>query len=312
MDIIDCWASEDFEDSVASALIAIYEDKLKRNRGAGPHRLKPKHLSYFRKIGAFIPSNSRYIIAPVNGVGQFDTLNDKYQDEGCIGFVQGSNVEWDAYGGYFMAIGFKKSPLGKNWDARINGASYQLTIIAATDKGVTGEVRYFTASASGQIESCSQSIRSVDGIGRAVTLSQCDFEPKILGQTTAWASFAMQYEADRRHCWAIKAEEHTAKVTLGCMKEEVKSLLYARSLPMTATGRKRPVLHLVEAHKRRLKNGIDIDITPFLRGTQNIIINGTRFSVIPPKAKAPDLSENSQRYYTDEDKPSNMRAINHG
>jgi len=54
-----------------------------------------------------------------------------------------------------------------------------------------------------------------------------------------------------------------AKAHLGCMREEIKSLLYARDLPMTSTGRKKPILHLVAAHKRRIKEGTDIDIVPF-------------------------------------------------
>lgn len=82
------------------------------------------------------------------------------------------------------------------------------------------------------------------------------------------------------------------------MREEIKSLLYARTLPMTATGRKRPVLHLVEAHKRRMRNGTDVDITSYLRGTQKIEMGGTLFTVKAPVVKKPELSENSMRYYT--------------
>ena len=81
------------------------------------------------------------------------------------------------------------------------------------------------------------------------------------------------------------------------MKEEIKSLLYARSLPMTDTGRKRPILHLVEAHTRRLRNGTDINIDTFLRGTQIIDMYGTRFTVRPPEVLRPVVSENSQRYF---------------
>lgn len=51
--------------------------------------------------------------------------------------------------------------------------------------------------------------------------------------------------------WKIAADEGCGKASLGCTADEVKSLLYARQLPMTATGRKRPILHLVAAHRRR-------------------------------------------------------------
>ena len=62
-------------------------------------------------------------------------------------------------------------------------------------------------------------------------------------------------------------------------KEQIKSLLYARSLPVTATGRKRPILHLVAAHRRRIKEGVDIDIGEFLRGVKKVEMGGTVFTV---------------------------------
>lgn len=81
------------------------------------------------------------------------------------------------------------------------------------------------------------------------------------------------------------------------MMEEVKSLLYARSLPMTATGRKRPILHLVESHKRRMRNGIDVDVTAFLRGQQTVEIGGTVFKVNPPATLRSDVSKPSRDRY---------------
>ena len=91
---------------------------------------------------------------------------------------------------------------------------------------------------------------------------------------------------DRHHSWCITAEEHGAKVNLGCMLEEVKSLFYARSLPVTETGRKRPIIHLVEAHKRRIKSGIDIDVKSHLRGISQIEMGGTLFTINQPVSGA--------------------------
>lgn len=81
------------------------------------------------------------------------------------------------------------------------------------------------------------------------------------------------------------------------MQEEVKSLLYARSLPMSATGRKRPILHLVEAHKRRMRSGIDVDIASFLRGQQTVEIGGTAFKVNPPARLQAEVSKPSRARY---------------
>ena len=94
---------------------------------------------------------------------------------------------------------------------------------------------------------------------------------------------ALNTVADKRFCWSIVAKDGQANVELGCMQEEIKSLLYARSLPLTATGRKRPVLHLVAAHRRRIKEGIDIDISQYLRGTSTVEMNGTQFTICPPQ-----------------------------
>ena len=68
---------------------------------------------------------------------------------------------------------------------------------------------------------------------------------------------------------------------------------------MTATGRKRPVLHLVEAHKRRMQNGTEIDVTSFLRGSMEVEMNGTLFKVHAPAIIKPTLSTPSQRKYYD-------------
>ena len=120
---------------------------------------------------------------------------------------------------------------------------------------------------------------------------------KYLEETQIWVSTVMQFIADSRFCWSITAQEDIAKATIGCMKEEIKSLLYARTLPMTSTGRKRPILHLVEAHKRRLKQGINIDIISFLRGTRTVEIGNTQFTVNAPDSIKENLSINSQNNY---------------
>ncbi len=101
-------------------------------------------------------------------------------------------------------------------------------------------------------------------------------------ETLTMIAQVLQAEADRRFCWQIEAKEKHAHAFLGCQSEQVKSLLYARSLPLTATGRKRPILHLVEAHRRRLRNGTDVDVSDFLRGVPEIEMGGTLFRVHAP------------------------------
>ena len=58
-----------------------------------------------------------------------------------------------------------------------------------------------------------------------------------------------------------------------------------------------PILHLIESHKRRIKNGIDIDITAYLRGQQTVEIDGTIFTINPPQVLKDRVSENSKRLF---------------
>ena len=299
MEVLDTWSSEEFEDNVASALISVYESKVRRNKGSGPFAIKEKHLSLYRKTGAYIPSNSRMFI--MNDVdennGFFDTENDDLPRHGCIG-LEGQEFRGESqYNGYFTALHFSRSKIPKHIIKIGSGTVFELKIIAAENDGIRGERRFFSVSKKGDVVACDQQAHIYNSYGGARTHKSSDVEPHILNETSALASYALQSQADRRFCWSIQAQEKAAKVTLGCMKEEIKSLLYARSLPMTATGRKRPVLHLVESHKRRIKSGIDINITPFLRGVQEIEMGGTLFKVNPPKIEKPNLSENSKRYY---------------
>lgn len=120
-------------------------------------------------------------------------------------------------------------------------------------------------------------IRMADSPG----FSGCDQAQQEAAQDFICTS--LQANADRRFCWEIAADDGFAKASLGCTAEEVKSLLYARELPITTTGRKRPILHLVAAHRRRMKEGIDVDIKPFLRGVAEVTMGGTLFKVRAPE-----------------------------
>ena len=288
-DIIDCWQQEDFEETVNAALIACFESKIKKNKGVPPHdNLKEKHLQLFRSTGPYMPSKSRFVYCDVaKDFGFFDIKNDKLPDIGCFGFNniphQKDRAE-DEYNGYFTCMLIRKTEhLGKLWHRKANGALFEMLVLSfGTDSKISGERRYFTVKPNGEVVSCFAQTNNVKGSLPGVRQSMVQTEPEILHQTQQWASLTLQFLSDKRFCWSITAQEEKAKAELGCMYEEIKSLLYARNLPLTATGRKRPILHLVRAHKRRLEKGIDIDIKEFLRGTRQVEMNGTKFTVNPP------------------------------
>lgn len=106
------------------------------------------------------------------------------------------------------------------------------------------------------------------------------------------AAGALNVYADKRFIWNVTTQERLlsrgeTKLTLGVSEEHVKSLFYARSFPVTDAGRKRPILHWVRAHERRIKAGTDIDIAKHLRGIERFEMEGFPFEIInPTKAQA--------------------------
>ena len=98
---------------------------------------------------------------------------------------------------------------------------------------------------------------------------------------------------DSRHLWRVETAErvvggrHKTPLRLGVSVEHVKSLFYARQAPLTESGRRRPILHWVRAHQRRIAAGIDIDVRKHLRGIEAFEMDGFAFRITQPtKAQA--------------------------
>lgn len=111
--------------------------------------------------------------------------------------------------------------------------------------------------------------------------------------TTMLASVGINIFCDRKHLWQVRTQEPTVfanyatALTVGVSPEHIKSLFYARSLPLTESGRKRPILHWVRAHQRRLADGIDIDVSQHLRGITGFEMGGFEWSITNPIKEAP-------------------------
>lgn len=288
------WQDDKFEDMVSRSLIACYESKIIKQRKVPKEmRLTEEHVRIMRKFGPYIPSNSRVVLPASSTKIAFDVENDKLPYLGLIAHkspVANSN-DTKLYGGYLLTHLIRRiDRLPKFWERTGGGVLYEFSILNAEDGGISGECRYFSVAKDGEVFDCVWSNPSLgmSNYGRE----------RMAIELLAHGLICLVLLADRRHCWTITAQENVARAHLGCMQEEVKSLLYARSLPMTATGRKRPILHLVEAHKRRMRNGTDVDVTTFLRGQQKVEFGGTVFTVNPPMALQPEVSLNSQlKYY---------------
>lgn len=303
----DYWKADNFEYMVANTLIACFETNIKKNKRVASHdRITEKHVRLFRNVGPYVASTSRaYIVPEEDGriiAGYFDIDNDPLPNIGCLSFKYDTPDDHPkpdrAFVGELFNILVKKVKApGKGWYRRGDGQMYAMYLIVMNhNKNVlSGERRYFTVGRDGVI-SCEQIISIKGRKGNRSVIGQHRSEHEILRQTNEQASLALQLLADRRFSWVITAQEENAKVHLGCMQEEIKSLLYARDLPLTATGRKRPILHVIASHKRRMKSGTEIDIRSFLKGTQKISIGSTEFTVRPPKVSL-DKFPTSKRYF---------------
>lgn len=294
----DFWQAEDFEDTVAAALIACYETEVKQSEQKKipkQWRWQDSTLAGIRKLGPYIPAGNRVIMSSEPGRLSLDLANDPLPESACFAIRRpdGYQAKTGMIHGYIMVFYVRKEKeLPHNWRRLGGGAIYSLRTFAPGAQGNYGDTRYFTVDKTGDVLACD--FYGFPKPGALMSAADVD----LWANTTLLAFDSLHWETDRRFCWTITASESAARAHLGCMSEEIKSLLYARSLPMTSTGRKRPILHLVEAHKRRMRNGTDVDVTAFLRGQQTVEIGGTQFTVRAPATLRPQLSEASQqRFY---------------
>lgn len=98
---------------------------------------------------------------------------------------------------------------------------------------------------------------------------------------------ALQTVSDLKTLWNVETAETVLSsvktpMKLGVDGEIVKSLFYARQAPITGMGRKRPILHWVSSHQRRIREGIDIDIREHLRGITEFEMDGFSFRITSP------------------------------
>jgi hypothetical protein len=138
-------------------------------------------------------------------------------------------------------------------------------------------VMYFGVGASGEV---------VSSINAQMVYRRPWF---IHGAQQLYPALSMNAWADSRYLWIANTSEdigygqnNPLKFRLGLNKEHIKSLFYARSLPVTETGRKRPILHWVRSHQRRLREGIDVDVSAHLRGVFAFEMDGLNFEITQP------------------------------
>ena len=146
MDVLDCWRQENFEDLVSSALIATYETKIK-NR----YEVKQKDLAFLRRLGVYIPSNSREVMFDdTNKMVIYDPSLDGMPNQGYVG--TGPTREMDDFEGYFSGVSFKAvESLPVGYTRCDGGKLYKQVIVFMGDRSIDGRLGYFTLRKDGKI-----------------------------------------------------------------------------------------------------------------------------------------------------------------
>lgn len=283
------WDSDSFEDQIAGTIIALYERPTHVEDSDWPCA-SASEIEAIRKRGAYVQHPNRMV---------FNDELDAELDRIYTGLFVESEVQGmgryscapDAYGGFEV---IKRAPsIPKPFYAVGPGTPYCMIGMTAKDDGrLVTHKSYFTANGK-IIYPC-----AVD-YGKRKRWNYTHRPPVLDGLSIAEndvkrAIMIANTISDRKCQWGIASSDSGVSVELQCYHDEVKSLLYARSLPMTATGRKRPILHLVASHRRRIKEGIDIDIEQFLRGVRKVEMGGAIFEVRSPDPLPKKLAPNAR------------------
>jgi hypothetical protein len=279
----DSWTDESFEDIIARSMVALYETKIDP-RCAGTSRLArftPEDMARVRKHGVIVPAPDREYLWENDGLHVDDLIKDIPQS-GCISFGEDKDASNpDHMDSYCSIVYFRRvNRLPRKASMITPGTPYEILRVYPQDSGhMYGSREFVTVQPqSRRIMPCVEL-----GTRSKAEMIVHQMSDKEANQGPRALNFGMQIVDDLRHQWRITALNEDTRVTLGAYAENVKSLLYARTLPMTPTGRKRPILHLVAAHRRRLKEGTEIDISTFLRGTREIEMDGSKFKVEAPQ-----------------------------
>lgn len=285
------WESDEFEDLVTRSLIAMYEKNVKKEKHA-PRAIKFNEdvFKRYKNVGCYFTPHDRIVrfIQDENNRASFtqeiDIINDGLPERAV--FTQKPFNENDTH--YLHSFYMEKIPfLPKPFGSDIRGKYYRITQITFENKYVTGCSSVIVVDKNGKVQSCYSQGYDYDPITKRtkfVKIRPVNDNPDCnkIDYYCGWGSFTIQFYQDRRYLWNVQAYDGTAKATFGVYPEQIKSLFYARDLPNTETGRKRPILHWVQSHQRRMKSGTDVDIEKYLRGTHEFVMNDTKFRIVNP------------------------------
>lgn len=285
------WEKEEFEDLVARSIVSLHEKEIQKECLKVPKFIKPneKDIDELKKFGVYFPPEDR-----ITSSFDVDMINDGLPKEASWGYDPNESYNNQKkndllMGEYFRLFYIKLMPnaptsiLDKNGFKYFgNNKVYKFLAFSSTEyKGFHLMKSYFYVTPDGKI--FDTYARRNDG--KLIITSHSSFGDDMTSDIGAGAVTIGLFQ-DRKYLWNVCANDGTAKATFGVYPEQIKSLFYSRELPLTETGRKRPILHWVASHHRRIKSGIDIDIKKHLRGCNEFIYQGTKFTITNPLKKS--------------------------
>lgn len=257
---------------------------------------KRKHMSHFYPIhnGIYIPGSKRCF-----WVGRFDVGVDALPETGSVYVVPDENERF----AWVTVRNINRLPRGVYTNAVNPVLIYEVTVAkmlkskphmhkcSHKDRPLDVEVSYFTIDFDGSVNATidTQKLRWFTATADAYNGHR-------------YGAGALSILADRKYLWLVDTSEQitgfgsnqcSAKVQFGVEESYIKSLLYARSLPMTSTNRKRPILHWVQSHKRMVQLGTEVDVSKHLRGIDSLVMGDLHFKISQPN-KA-EVSEQLKR-----------------
>jgi len=282
---MDIWESEEMADAAIQGLVGLMEWSHLDHEADTPYkRTTIDDFGMMKLNGIYFSPGDRIIIN-----GHIDEVNDLGPEYFSNAHLIDENSCHQRVKQFYMIVysGRKIIRLPRGVFGPINDSDfYKVTTWAFLRSNFQGcpamtSVNYYSINKlSGKIYPCfSRSEKS-----------HAQASPQLI-QLVADAYTLWQ---DKKHLWNVTAMELLmsknetriddlyAKVTFGVYEEHIKSLLYARDMPLTSAGRKRPILHWVSAHKRRLERGVEIDISKHLRGVTSLSMGGINFEITNP------------------------------
>ena len=273
------WETDDFEDSVVRGIIAQTERKLyKKFSGKRLHkqmRVGPGDIARLLGRGVYFAPYDRVIDA--EGI---DLMND-YLPQHATWATKHAKAFAELGEPTYLDLVFaeKLIKLDTGWQCEFRGTPYRSTIMGITDsKGIIAGRANYVVDRQGEIHPAFF-VKNVDIGHTRANVKQRGFNED---HNNIYLAAPINYSLDSRFLWNVDAVEGQVRASFGVHQEQIKSLFYARDLPQTATGRKRPILHWVKAHRRRMREGTDVDVKKHLRGVTELEMNGTLFRITNP------------------------------